>query len=75
MALVTFGPARREKPPGMTKGPAGRIRRALLYRQHRRQGSAGAWERRRGVAPLVWTSGSEGLAAGEATRAGVSPEE
>ncbi len=48
-------PARCEKPPpGMTKGPAGRIRRALLYRQHRRQGSAGAWERRRGVAPLVW---------------------
>ena len=37
----------------VTKGPAGRIRRALLYRQHRRQGSAGAWERRRGVAPLA----------------------
>jgi len=44
----------------MTKGPAGRIREALLYRQHRRQGSAGAWERRRGVAPLAWTCGSAG---------------
>lgn len=29
------------------------IREALRHRQHRRQGSAGAWERRRGVAPLA----------------------
>lgn len=42
--------------PGHAKGPAGLSRGALL-RQHRRQGSAGAWERRRGVAPLVSCAG------------------
>ncbi|MDQ0582953.1 hypothetical protein QF030_005131 [Streptomyces rishiriensis] len=54
----------------MTKGPAGRIREALLYRQHRRQGSAGAWERRRGVAPLAWTFARAGNARKAVARRG-----
>jgi hypothetical protein len=40
---------------GQAKGPAALGARTAgpFFRQHRRQGSAGAWERRRGVAPLV----------------------
>lgn len=46
------GPAPRPR-ADMTKGPRGTDPRGPSFRQHRRQGSAGAWERRRGVAPLA----------------------
>lgn len=35
------------------EGPRGAEPRGPSFRQHRRQGCAGAWERRRGVAPLA----------------------
>lgn len=42
---------------GQAEGPRGVEPRGPSSRQHRRQGSAGAWKRRRGVAPLACTSG------------------